>query len=86
MSGIDNTSLAKRMKWYEDRYTNSICLPMIPVICRLDGKCFSKFTSKLKKPYDKRMSDLMIETTKYLVKETNPRCGYTQSDGATRSR
>jgi tRNA(His) 5'-end guanylyltransferase len=55
-------------------------LPLIPVIARLDGKGFSKFTKGLKRPYDERLSRLMIETTKYLVKETNANCGYTQSD------
>ena len=58
-------------------------IPRIPVIARLDGKGFSKFTKGLKRPYDERLSRLMIETTKYLVKETNANCGYTQSDEIT---
>jgi tRNA(His) 5'-end guanylyltransferase len=55
-------------------------MPRLPVNIRLDGKCFSKFTKGLKRPYDKRMSRLMVELTKALVIETNALIGYTQSD------
>jgi len=55
-------------------------MPMIPVLARVDGRAFSQFTKDLDRPYDDRMVDLMIEVTKYLVEETNARCGYTQSD------
>lgn len=69
-----------RMKEYEERETGRKFLPYVPVYARLDGRCFSKFTKGLKRPYDDRMSRAMIETTKYLVEETNARMGYTQSD------
>lgn len=72
-----------RMKFYENQTCGIKLLPHIPVIARLDGKGFSKFTKGLKRPYDERLSKLMIETTKYLVKETNANCGYTQSDEIT---
>jgi tRNA(His) 5'-end guanylyltransferase len=75
-----NDSLGNRMKGYENTTCGTKMLPLIPVIARLDGKGFSKFTKGLKRPYDERLSRLMIETTKYLVKETNANCGYTQSD------
>ena len=55
-------------------------MPMIPVLARVDGRAFSRFTKGLERPYDQRMIDAMVETTKYLVEETNARCGYTQSD------
>jgi len=73
-------ALGDRMKSYENQTCGIKLINRIPVIARLDGKCFSKFTKGLERPYDKRLSDLMIETTKYLVKETNANCGYTQSD------
>lgn len=82
MSGSDKTSLGDRMKWYEKRYAH-VVMPMIPVMARIDGRGFSKFTSGLAKPYDERMSQLMIDTTKFLVDQTNARCGYTQSDEIT---
>lgn len=72
-----------RMKMYENQTCGIKMLPRIPVIARLDGKGFSKFTKGLKRPYDERLSKLMVETTKYLVKETNANCGYTQSDEIT---
>lgn len=73
-------SLGDRMKWYERRYTEQVVLPMIPVICRIDGKSFHTFTKGLERPYDQRLSQLMVDTTKFLVEETGARCGYTQSD------
>lgn len=78
-----NDSLGDRMKAYENQTCGIKMLPRIPVIARLDGKGFSKFTKGLKRPYDERLSRLMIETTKYLVKEANANCGYTQSDEIT---
>ena len=79
----DNDSLGDRMKGYENNTCGIKLLPRIPVMARLDGKGFSKFTKGLKRPYDERLSNLMVETTKYLVKETNANCGYTQSDEIT---
>ena len=76
-------TLGDRIKMYEDATCGIRMLPRIPVIARLDGKGFSKFTKGLKRPYDERLSNLMVETTKYLVKETNANCGYTQSDEIT---
>lgn len=76
----ENTNLGERMKFYESRYTQQVFMPMAPVIARLDGRAFHSFTRGLKRPYDERLSNLMVETTKYLVKESDARCGYTQSD------
>lgn len=67
------------MKFYEQT-SSSQFFKMIPVIARLDGRAFHTFTKGLDRPYDKRLSDLMIKTTKMLVKATNARCGHTQSD------
>ncbi len=77
---MSNDKLGDRMKWYEMRYTNDVFMPMVPIIARLDGRAFHTFTKNLKRPYDARLSKLMIETTKFLVDQTNARCGYTQSD------
>lgn len=51
-----------------------------PLMCRLDGKAFHTFTRGLKRPYDERLSQLMIDTTKYLVEHTHAKIGYCQSD------
>lgn len=78
-----NNSLGTRMKSYENQTTGINLIPRIPVVARLDGKSFSNFTKGLKRPYDERLSNLMIETTEYLVRQTNANCGYTQSDEIT---
>jgi len=72
-----------RMKMYEKRETGRRFMPGIPVIARIDGKCFSKFTKKMVRPFDHRMVTCMKETTRYLVEETNAVFGYTQSDEIT---
>lgn len=82
MSGSDKTAIGDRIKLYEGR-TNLRLLPSIPIVARIDGRSFSKFTQGLARPYDIRLSKLMVNTTQYLVKETNARCGYTQSDEIT---
>jgi len=69
-----------RMKLYEGEEAKRKLMPLLPVCARLDGKGFSKFTKGLRRPYDQRLSDIMVETTKILVQETNALIGYTQSD------
>ncbi len=78
-----NDDLGDRMKEYESNESGRRFLPLLPVMARLDGKCFSSFTSDMARPYDNRMCAAMIETTKFLVKETGAVCGYTQSDEIT---
>jgi tRNA(His) 5'-end guanylyltransferase len=73
----DKTTLGDRCKSYE---INDRFMPMLPIIARLDGKAFHTFCRKLEKPYDKRLTDLMVATTKFLVEETQACMGYTQSD------
>lgn len=68
-----------RMKEYESK--DSVRLgSQTPIIVRLDGKGFSRYTSNFEKPYDKMFSDIMIEVTRQLVDYTNALVGYTQSD------
>lgn len=70
-------------KFLEKNFSPEIMIPTLPVIVRIDGVGFSKFTKKLKKPFDKDLTNLMIDTTKFLVQETNAVIGYTQSDEIT---
>ena len=55
---------------------------MFPVI-RVDGHCFSKFTSQFQKPYDMQIIDAMNAATIELVKTFHAIIGYTQSDEIT---
>ena len=68
-----------RMKGYEKHETERF-LPLLPIYARLDGKGFSKFTKGMQRPFDERMTRCMVETTKFLVEQTNATIGYTQSD------
>ena len=72
--------LGNRMKLIEGQESDRRFMSTLPICCRLDGKCFSSFTKELQRPYDKIFADLMVETTLYLVEETNACVGYTQSD------
>jgi tRNA(His) guanylyltransferase len=73
-------SLGDRQKFYERQYAGLKLLNLIPLVCRLDGKSFHTFTKGLRRPYDERLSNLMVETAKYLVAETGAKISYTQSD------
>jgi tRNA(His) 5'-end guanylyltransferase len=73
-------ALGDRMKTYERLETDVRFIPNLPIYVRLDGRGFSKFTKKMIRPYDKRLSTLMLATTEYLVKEFGATIGYVQSD------
>ena len=72
--------LGDRMREYEEQTCESHLIPMLPAICRIDGRSFHSFTKGLNRPYDERLSKLMVDTSKFLVKETNANISYTQSD------
>src|SRR4051794_23880386 len=55
-------------------------MPGLPVLARLDGRAFHTFTRGLPRPFDPRLTALMVATTKALVGEFDARVGYTQSD------
>lgn len=71
--------LGDRMKIYEGIDAHTL-IPRLPICVRIDGRAFHTFTKKLKKPYDDDLCQLMVRTTKQLVKETKANIGYTQSD------
>lgn len=72
--------LAVRMKDYEFVETEEKFRDDLPLICRVDGRSFSKFCKRFQKPYDTDMSDFMLKTTKYLLHETKADLAYHQSD------
>ena len=59
------------------------CMPGLPLLARLDGRSFHTFTRGLPRPYDERLTRCMIETTRALIQDLQPRIGYTQSDEIT---
>jgi tRNA(His) 5'-end guanylyltransferase len=72
--------LGDRMKAYEAVETERKFDITKPIYARIDGRSFSKFTKKMDRPFDIRMTNAMIETTKYLVESTHANMGYVQSD------
>lgn len=78
-----NDTLGDRMKLYEGTYAQQRFLPGLPIVARIDGRGFSKFTRGMDRPFDQTMSEAMIHTTRELVKHTQATVGYTQSDEIT---
>jgi len=75
--------LSDRMKLLEGQMASARCMPLLPICARLDGKSFHTWTQDLARPFDKRLHDLFVKTTMFLVEETCARVGYTQSDEIT---
>lgn len=73
-------SLGDRLKGLESIEAGRTARHDIPLMARLDGRAFHTFTRGLGRPYDVRMSRLMIDTAMYLVETTHAKLGYTQSD------
>lgn len=73
-------SLEQIMRYYES--IQSQCLmSSLPVIIRVDGKCFSKFTKNFQKPFDPAMAHAMIATATALAQQIpGTKIAYTQSD------
>lgn len=78
MGSKDN--FGDRMKFYESFETERRLMPLLPAVARMDGIAFHSFCKKLARPYDERLSRLMIELTMQLAKAFNADCAYTQSD------
>lgn len=72
--------LDKRMKMYESLMNSEKAMPLLPTIVRLDGKAFHTLTRGLGKPYDRSFCALMKETAKDLMKSSEAKIAYTQSD------
>ena len=75
--------LADRMKRYEGAEAGRRLMPLAPALARLDGRAFHSFVRGLARPFDERLSALMLDTATFLVRETNAAVGYTQSDEIT---
>lgn len=72
-----------RMKAYEGAEAKRRLDPALPMVARLDGRGFSKFTRGFVKPFDDTLTRAMDQATKALVDETHANIGYTQSDEIT---
>jgi tRNA(His) 5'-end guanylyltransferase len=75
--------LGDRMKEYEGAEAGRRLMPLLPALARIDGRSFSTYTRDLARPFDPRLSRLMIETARHLLQEANARLAYVQSDEIT---
>jgi tRNA(His) guanylyltransferase len=77
---MSKDSFGDRMKFYEGFESERRLMPLLPAYARMDGICFHNFCQDLTKPYDQRLSDVMLHVTLDLAKAFNAHCAYTQSD------
>ncbi|WP_439623735.1 tRNA(His) guanylyltransferase Thg1 family protein [Gemmata sp.] len=75
--------LGDRMKRYEAAEAGRRLMPLLPVLARLDGRAFHTFVRGLDRPFDVRLSRLMADAARFLVRATGAEVGYTQSDEIT---
>ena len=75
--------LGDRMKMYEVENTPSVMPKDKPIIARLDGRGFSRFTKGMNRPYDTKMTNCMQRTAEHLLDHTGADIVYTQSDEIT---
>jgi len=61
----ENDSLGNRIKEYE-LVSKNYLTKRIPVICRIDGKCFSTFCKRFERPYDKFFNNSMNQVMKFV--------------------
>lgn len=79
-NNLAEMDLASRVKHFEMLQVSKALDEDKPICVRIDGKSFSTYTKHLKKPYDERLSKIMISTMNYLVEKSQAKLGYTQSD------
>ena len=77
---MSKDDLGDRMKKYEFQETERKFIPRLPVYARLDGRGFSKFTKGMNRPFDDNFYQCMLNTAIHLVKSTNAKICYFQSD------
>lgn len=77
---MNSDKFGDKQKEFERRETSRVLCAELPVLARIDGKCFHSFTRQMQKPFDERLISTFQETTKRLVMETNATLGYQQSD------
>lgn len=75
--------LDARVKAFEAVEAQRAFPPDRPVVIRLDGRGFSRFTRPFAKPFDPRLSGAMRAACRDLLDEAAVRAGYVQSDEIT---
>lgn len=60
---MSEKNLGDRMKLYEAVTTSAALLRRVPVLLRIDGRCFKTFSRKLESPYDEVFHECMCKAT-----------------------
>ncbi len=76
--------LDSRMRLFETAHDHCV-LPGIYMVARIDGRSFTRLTKEthaFEAPFDVRVRDMMVDTTRYLMSDVGARIlyGYCQSD------
>lgn len=82
----EQETLGDRIKSYERLATNNIAKKELPLVVRLDGKNFSKYTRQLNidaKPFSIGFGKIMRSTARYMFEEFNAEVVFTVSDEIT---
>ena len=79
-AGNPYKDIGDRIKQYETQCTSERFDNNLPVIIRIDGRCFSNFTKTFERPFDEELHNVMVKTTTRLLQETDAVVGFTQSD------
>lgn len=72
--------LGDRMKALEQQEAGRRLPAHLPVLARIDGRGFSRFTRHMSRPFNPWLSEAMCVTTRLLVEASGAVLGYTQSD------
>lgn len=75
--------LGDKVKSYENEEARRILPPVQPIVVRLDGRGFSKWTRDLAIPFDAGFRRLMEKTARDVAEEANAVFCHTQSDEIT---
>lgn len=78
-----NDVLGDELKYLENLESGRAGQIGEPVVVRVDGVSFSKFTKGFDRPFDARIAEAMDEACLAVVERLHPVIGYTQSDELT---
>lgn len=82
MSVKTKDAFGNRMKHYESIPENTL-IPGLPIVARMDGHNFHRYTKGMLRPFDDGLRASMIAATKAVMEFTDASIGYTQSDEIT---
>lgn len=76
-------NLEARMLEYEARESRRQFMPRLPIMVRLDGRCFSGLTQQCVRPFDPGFHTLMCKVVNNILEDCSAPCAYTESDEIT---